>query len=208
MRQLLSAGNCIDETIDLSIVKSCDSPPPSKLHIEKICDRSTQTEINIETESKESKNEQIQIKKEPIPDVPPSVKKENNSFNLELDSDHFDQMSSDSEDISLKTLKTKKSKKPAVNGEVTPKRGRKKNVELQGWEDLMTALPAGALSVVDRENLPDLQVQVMKEELDEQPCNSDSLLTEMNVFHCCICLVQCYNRNEMIQHYKYVFLYS
>ncbi|XP_075986994.1 uncharacterized protein LOC142983805 [Anticarsia gemmatalis] len=191
---LRSSGSCVEETIDLSLVKSSGSPPPAA-HIEKHCERSTQTDLQDLLDTNHELP--IQVKQEPAPHISLQVKKEEDNYNIDTDSDHFDRKSSDSEDISLITLKSKKGKK---NGVVVPKRGKKKKAELQEWEALMSALPEGALTVVDRENMSDLQVRVVKEEMDEQPSNSD-LLSEI-VYHCCICLIQCFSRNEMLQHYK------
>ncbi|CAB3258721.1 unnamed protein product [Arctia plantaginis] len=196
---LRSSGPCHDETIDLSLVKNSTSPPPN-MHIEKLCERSTQTDTKEESSKNDDKP--VQIKEEPIPNIPSPVKQEEDNFDDDLDSDNLDHRSSDSEDISLKSLKIKANKKSTVNAEVSQKRGRKKKSDLQGWEALMDALPGAALSVVDRNNVPDLQVQVVKEEMEDHPTNAEGLLLEMNIFHCCICMVKCYSRSEMLQHYK------
>lgn len=203
---LRSSGPCHDETIDLSLVKSSASPPPTSIQTEKLCDRSTQTDTKEESSKKDS--QAVKIKEEPIPNVPSPVKIEEDNYDEDLDSDNIDHRSSDSEDISLISLKSKTSKKASENVEVTQKRGRKKKPDLREWEELMNALPGAALSVVDRNNVPDLQVQVVKEELDDHPTNADGLLLDRTIFHCCICFVKCYSKSEMLQHYKYVLLTS
>lgn len=102
------------------------------------------------------------------------------------------------DDMSLIQFKKKKSPKSLKkNGQVQKK---KKKSKMQDWDMLMHALPEGtALTVVDNSaSSMKMEVEVKQERLD----GSKAVKSEPVEYHCCICFVQCYSRNEMLQHYK------
>lgn len=200
LRSILhTSGISIDETIDLSLVKSSASPPP--VITDKLCDQSTQTNHTDVLNESINVSHSDQVKEEPLNDVS-SVKKEEENSDIDIESNHFDQKSSDSEDISLINLRSRKYKKSSVNGDVTTKRGRKKKTEFQGWEAFMNSLPKGSVTVIDKESISELQVETVKEEVEDQATNSNSIKSDVDVYHCCTCMAQCYSRNELLQHYK------
>ncbi|CAD0206341.1 unnamed protein product [Chrysodeixis includens] len=185
---LLSSENYTDESVDLTLVKQCESPPPVKTTH---CEQSTQTDS---PHAPYDCNVTAQIKEEPNVQLSPVKKEEENHYSIE--SDHFDGQSSDSEDVSLINLKKKKSKKAGVNGVTTEKRGKKKKSDMKDWEVLMKSLPEATLSLVSKEQVTDT-LGTIKEELDEP-----SLLQEMDAFHCCVCFITCYQRSDMLKHYR------
>lgn len=101
------------------------------------------------------------------------------------------------DDMSLIQFKKKKSPKSVKkNGQIHKK---KKKSKIQDWDMLMRALPEGtALTMVDN-SAGSVKVEVKQERLDD---GSKTVKNEPVEYHCCICFVQCYSRNEMLQHYK------
>lgn len=187
---LLSSESYADESVDLTLVKQCESPPPGNTYTAH-CERSTQTDSpHITYDSYVV----TQIKEEPNVPLSP-VKKEEENHNS-IDSDHFDEQSSDSEDVSLINLKKKKSKKAGVNGVSTEKRGRKKKDDIKDLEVLMKSLPEATLSLVSKEQVSDT-LSTIKEELEEP-----GMLQEVDTFHCCVCFITCYRRSDMLKHYR------
>lgn len=183
----LPPGACIGGSVDLTLVKDSNSPPPvHAIH----CERSTQTES---IDAPYDCNVMVQVKEEPK--SIPSIKKEEDSY-YSIESDHFDNASSGSDDMSLISLKKKKGKK-SVNGSVTEKKVRKKKA-MKEWGDLINSLPDATITVVDR-NDGGVALDGIKEELlDEKPPQ----LKDLDLFNCCICFTQCFNRTEALQHYR------
>ncbi|KAJ8705408.1 hypothetical protein PYW07_011235 [Mythimna separata] len=181
----LLPGTCIGNSVDLTLVKdSCSPPPVHAVH----CERSTQTDS---PDAPYDCNVLVQVKEEPKPI--PSIKKEEDSY-YNIESDHFDNASSGSDDISLITLKKKKGKK-SVNGSVTEKKARKKKA-IKEWGDLINSLPDATITVVDEAGVA---LDGIKEELlDEKPPQ----LKDIDLFNCCICFTQCFSRTEALQHYR------
>ncbi|XP_026317197.1 zinc finger protein 311-like isoform X2 [Hyposmocoma kahamanoa] len=100
------------------------------------------------------------------------------------------------DDMSLIQFKKKKSPKSLKKNGQTQK--KKKKSKIEDWDMLMRALPEGtALTVVDN-SASSMNVEVKQERLD----GSKAVKSEPVEYHCCICFVQCYSRNEMLQHYK------
>lgn len=129
----------------------------------------------------EPKHDDVKIEEEDLPE---------DGFCPGLPSDGSD------DDMSLIQFKKKKSpKSPKKNGQVHKK---KKKSKIQDWDMLMRALPEGtAVTVVDNSS-SNLKVEVKQERLD----GPKAVKSEPVEYHCCICFVQCYSRNEMLQHYK------
>nr|XP_021198415.2 serine/arginine repetitive matrix protein 3 isoform X2 [Helicoverpa armigera] len=183
----LSSEACINASIDLTLVKHSASPPPSQ---PVQCERSTQTD---EPGAPPACEVTVQVKHEPDSVSLSPVKKEEDNY-YHIDSDHFDDGSSGSDDISLISLKKKKSKGSTLNGvHATDKKARKKAANMKEWGELMESLPDATLTVVESGE-PGMPLDSIKEEmLAEKP---------QDVFHCCTCFTQCYSRAEMVQHYR------
>lgn len=167
------------------------------------CHQSTQTDSECTNVAEPAPNDNgigtcpdvyqnVRVKEEPkniqvkIEDVDPSE----DGFYPGLPSDGSE------DDMSLIQFKKKKSPKSLKkNGQVQKK---KKKSKIQDWDLLMRALPEGtAVTMVDSsEN--SVKVEVKQERLD----GSKTVKSEPVEYHCCICFVQCYSRNEMLQHYK------
>lgn len=174
----------------------------SNSHTSQKCDQSTQTDVDppkVQNVSDINTNiplfQNIKVKEEPKNvEIPKSeedypMDTADNFFLSNIPSDNSD-------DISLVNLQKKKRKRPK-NGDVEGK--KKKKPKLKEWEYLVRTLPEGtALTVVE----PELKVTVKQEA--SEPDLPRNVKTEPVEFHCCICFVQCYSRNEMLQHYKYV----
>lgn len=136
----------------------------------------------------------IRVKEEPKP-IQVKIEEEHipeDSFYPELPSDGSE------DDMSLIQFKKKKSPKSLKkNGQVQKK---KKKSKIQDWDMLMRTLPEGtALTMVDNSaSSVKVEAEVKQERLD----GSKAVKSEPVEYHCCICFVQCYSRNEMLQHYK------
>lgn len=185
----LPSGACIDGSVDLTLVKNSGSPPPvDAKHFE----RSTQTDS---TDAAYECSVSVKVKEEPQP-VTPIKKEEEFYYN---DTDQFDNASSGSDDnISLISWKKKKGKK-SVNGSVAEKKSRKKkDNDIKDWGDLINCLPDAAISVVDRDDggvpLDSIKEEVLEEKLPK--------LKDIDLFNCCICFTQSFNRTEALQHYR------
>lgn len=177
---------------------------PVQLH-KNMCDQSTQTDSEQSNVAEPASNDNglgvdphlyqnVRVKEEPKP-IQVKVEEEDlpeDGFYPELPSDGSE------DDMSLIQFKKKKSPKSLKkNGQVQKK---KKKSKMQDWDMLMRALPEGtALTVVDNsESSMKMEVEVKQERLD----GSKTVKSEPVEYHCCICFVQCYSRNEMLQHYK------
>ncbi|XP_053619104.1 zinc finger protein 2-like [Plodia interpunctella] len=155
----------------------------------------------------------VKVKEEPEPATSENIKQEDsiesddnkdqiNIYN-ENSNDYIDDIPSDNSDnISLLNLKKKKKSKKEVNGQVE-KRCKKRKPKLTDWGMLMSTLPEGAVSVEKRE---DSQMVVKSENqkigidgLDQVVVKKES---DSEVYQCCICLLQCYSRCDMLQHYR------
>ncbi|KAL0859370.1 hypothetical protein ABMA27_010562 [Loxostege sticticalis] len=200
----------LGDSVDLTLTKQETVSPSPSAHNKR--EQSTQTELNIEIdlppEPSEPTNIQIQIKVEPTSFSPPQVKTEGKDDNDIAESDHFDNAAEvptdNSEDnISLVSLKKKKrARKSEANGEV--KRGRKKKPK--DWELLINTLPSDtAVTIVDKPTVP-VHLDMMKAEVDfgfkETPDVKVKKEPTDDMYQCCICFTQCFNRNDMLRHYK------
>ncbi|KOB77674.1 Grauzone [Operophtera brumata] len=198
---LVSSGVASEDIVDLTRVKENASPVPSHCTL----DKSTQTEWNtqdypndntaIQPSASSNVFNNIQIKVEPRTVSP--VKEES------TDTADFGGFSDNSDDMSLITLKKKKRSKKEVNG--VKKKAQKKK-KLKDWESIVNGLPDGThLSVVndamkadvkvEMEQKPELDVTVDVKAVKDEPA-------EVDVFHCCICFLQCYSKAEILQHYR------
>lgn len=184
----MPSGACVEGLVDLTLVKDSASPPPvHAVH----CERSTQTDFQ---DASYDCNVSVQVKEEPKSFSP--IKKEEDYYHME--SDHFDNGSSGSDDISLISLKKKKGKK-SINGSVTEKKSRKRKANnMKEWGELINCLPDAKITVVDREDGGVALDSIKQELIEEKP----SQLKEIDLFNCCICFTQCFSRTEALQHYR------
>ncbi|XP_063835171.1 zinc finger and SCAN domain-containing protein 10-like [Ostrinia nubilalis] len=198
----------LNDSVDLTLTKQeTIAPSPAA------CSRreqGTQTELATEpTQSSNKPNVEVQIKVEPTSLSPSEVKSENKE-EMEVESNnHFDNpvdLPTDNSDdnVSLISLKKKKrGRKPNANGEA--KRGRKKKPK--DWEQLINTLPNDtAVTMVEKPTVP-IPMDVMKEEVvfgykEEAPDLLVKREPNEDMYQCCICFMQCFNRNDMLQHYR------
>lgn len=195
---------CVKQNIELCNLELL-AERAAQLH-KSTCDQSTQTDGECSNVAEPAPNdnahdngphsyENIKVKEEPKPHVQVKIEAEDASedgFYPGLPSDGSE------DDMSLIQFKKKKSPKSLKkNGQVQKK---KKKSKIQDWDMLMRALPEGtALTVVDNNaSSMKMEVEVKQERLD----GSKDVKSEPVEYHCCICFVQCYSRNEMLQHYK------
>ncbi|KAG6446670.1 hypothetical protein O3G_MSEX004537 [Manduca sexta] len=182
-------------SVDLTLIKDNASPLPSIAP----CEQSTQTDSDRVLST-------MDIKQEPAPS-PTLIKQEENIYESDRS---LGNCSDNSDDMSLITLKKRKNTKKEVNG--IDKKTKKKKPKLKDWEMLMKALPEGtAISLVDKTNVPDVKEECKEEDATEfvMPIDMKKVKSEGNqvdTYHCCVCLAQCYSRNEMRQHYRYGFI--
>lgn len=126
--------------------------------------------------------------------------KEETTDTVDFDNGGF---SDNSDDMSLITFKKKKKSKKDVNG---VKKKAQKQKKLKDWENIMNGLPdATDVSVVndaikvdvkeEMEQKPHLDVTVDVKAVKDEP-------GEVEVFHCCICFLQCYSRTDILHHYR------
>lgn len=189
--------------MDLTWIKRNVSPSPAEITRE----QSTQTDdtppcIKYSNAIQINKNHNIHVKQEPQPLSP--IKEEN------YYDDYLDTFSDNSDNISLITLKNKKrNKKSEINGEV---KKRKKKPKLSNLDNLINSLPDSTNLPVTESN--NVQASV-KQEVTDVMMQTDGVfrvsvdvkqvkkeLGELETFNCCICMMQCFSKHEMIQHYR------
>lgn len=122
--------------------------------------------------------------------------------------DYIDTFSDNSDNISLITLKKKKRSKKSENG--VAKKTRKKKSKINNLETLMNSLPEGTnLSVVDgqapvkqelSELMPSIKIKDFNVSLNVKHVKQE--VADLETFNCCICMMQCFSKNEMIRHYR------
>lgn len=191
-----------DVTIDLTVIKPDTSIPTAP----QPQDQSTQTEsTDLDSTKTETLKPDVVVKVEEA-HSPLDVKKED-----DIDTDDFvpDVPSDNSDDEYIVTRTRSKKTMLPKNGVVKEKKAKKQKSQFNDWEMLD---PAKILSkdfevssdkVVIKQEAVEVQPQDLGLELEVRGIKKEG--NESHLYYCCVCFGHCVTKNEMLQHYKYVF---